>query len=598
MRLSRLYTNNPDLFQPIEFSRGLNVVLAEIRLPGNRAKDTHNLGKTTLGRLIDFCLLKGADPSFFLMKRKEVFEGFVFFLEVELLDGGYVTIRREVSEPTKIWLKRHDERLSDFRELEDAEWDHAKLAFTKAVKILDGILDLRDLKPWPYRQLIGYLIRSQSDYQDVFQLSKFKGKDAYWKPFLAQLLGFDADRIVAQYEGESELEAAVHDEEVVERELGGSVDDLSKIEGLLLLRQTESEERTRLLDEFDFKRADADKTRLLVDELDAAIGDYNAQRYTLSHDEKRIIGALKEDRILFDPGQAAELFEEAGVLFAGQLKKDFDQLLEFNKAITEERRGYLQEELEDTRRSLAEVNDQIAGLEGERAKALAFLSDLDALAKYKKATDELVSLRAEVVALERQRESLKRLQALRSRIRELQEQVAVLQEDVEADVEGKNADHDSLFSSIRLLFSQLVAEVIGREALLLVKLNQKGHLDFRAEILDEDGRSSDADAGTTYRKLLCIALDLAVLRARLDGRCPRFVFHDGVFESLDDRKKENLLAAMREYADLGVQQIITLIDSDLPTRDAGADPVFSKGEIVLTLHDEGDSGRLFKMRGW
>ena len=52
MKLSRLYSNDPKKFTPIDFVGGLNVVLAEIRLPQNRGRDTHNLGKTTLGRAI------------------------------------------------------------------------------------------------------------------------------------------------------------------------------------------------------------------------------------------------------------------------------------------------------------------------------------------------------------------------------------------------------------------------------------------------------------------------------------------------------------------------------------------------------------------
>ena len=91
---------------------------------------------------------------------------------------------------------------------------------------------------------------------------------------------------------------------------------------------------------------------------------------------------------------------------------------------------------------------------------------------------------------------------------------------------------------------------------------------------------------------------MALLRAYLDDQFPRFVYHDGVFESLDDRKKENLLTVIRDYADLGVQSVITLIDSDLPHREEGAEPVFTPDEIVLTLHDEGQDGRLFKMKSW
>lgn len=61
MKPSKLYSNKSDIFVPIEFTPELNVVLAEIRLPENRNRDTHNLGKTTLGRLLDFGFLAGRD---------------------------------------------------------------------------------------------------------------------------------------------------------------------------------------------------------------------------------------------------------------------------------------------------------------------------------------------------------------------------------------------------------------------------------------------------------------------------------------------------------------------------------------------------------
>ena len=210
----------------------------------------------------------------------------------------------------------------------------------------------------------------------------------------------------------------------------------------------------------------------------------------------------------------------------------------------------------------------------------------------------MVTLRADIASLERQRGYLHRLQELRTEIRALTEETGHLQTEIEADVEKQNVDRDSLFSTIRLFFSEIVEEVIDRKALLSVSPNQVGHLEFKAEILDVSGNATSADLGHTYRKLLCIAFDLAVLRAHLDDKFPRFVYHDGVFESLDDRKKENLLAVIRRYAELGLQPVITLIDSDLPARAEDGEPVFKVDEIILTLHDEGEQGRLFKMRGW
>jgi uncharacterized protein YydD (DUF2326 family) len=229
---------------------------------------------------------------------------------------------------------------------------------------------------------------------------------------------------------------------------------------------------------------------------------------------------------------------------------------------------------------------------------LTFLRDADVFLKYRQVSDELVSLRADITSLERQRGFLHRLQEMRAEIRQLTEEKAQLQVQIEENVEKQDSDSASQFSTIRLFFSEIIEDVIDRKALLSVALNQNGHLEFRAEILDEGGNATSADQGHSYRKLLCVAFDMAVLRAHLEKPAPRFAYHDGVFEALDDRKKINLLAVMREYADLGLQFIITLIDSELPERADGEPAIFDGNEIVLRLHDEGPDGRLFKMNAW
>jgi uncharacterized protein YydD (DUF2326 family) len=598
MKLSRLYSNKPELFEPVEFVQGLNVVMAEIRLPENRNKDTHNLGKSTLGRLLDFGFLAKRDPKFFLFKHLELFKDFLFFLEIELEDASFVTIRRGVEEATKISFKRHEAGHQDLSGLPLAEWDHRDVPFERARDLLDGLLDWRALKPWAFRKGLGYLLRSQDDFRDVFHLRKFAAAHSDWKPFLAHALGFDAQLVAQHYEKEDQLAERQSTAQTIKNELGGSIEDISKIEGILLLKQKEAEKKQKLLDAFDFRAQDKDSTKQLVDDIDERIASLNAERYSLNQNKKKIIASLEEDQILFNPDEAQRLFGEAGVLFKGQIKKDFQQLIAFNRAITDERRGYLQEERAEVEAELKRINAELNTLGKKRSDMLSFLSGTDIFGKYKSVSDEMVTLRADITSLERQRGFLHRLQDLRTEIRALTEECGHLQIQIEADVEKQNSDQDSLFSAIRVFFSEIVEEVIDRKALLSVSPNQAGHLDFRAEILDESGNATSADLGHTYRKLLCIAFDLAVLRAHLDDKFPRFVYHDGVFESLDDRKKENLLTVIRRYAELGLQPIITLIDSDLPARAGDDEPVFSPDEIVVTLHDEDEQGRLFKMRAW
>ena len=598
MKLSRLYSSKPDLFEPVEFVQGLNVVMAEIRLPENRNKDTHNLGKTTLGRLLDFGFLAKRDPKFFLFKHVELFKDFIFFLEIELEDASFVTIRRGVEEATKISFKRHEAGHQDLSGLPLVEWDHQDMPFERARDLLDGLLDWRALKPWAFRKGLGYLLRSQDDFRDVFHLRKFAAAHSDWKPFLAHVLGFDAQLVAKHYEKEEQLAEKQSTAQTIKNELGGSIEDISKIEGILLLKQKEAEKKQKLLDAFDFRAQDKDSTKQLVDDIDERIASLNAERYSLNQNKKKIITSLEEDQILFNPDEAQRLFEEAGVLFKGQIKKDFQQLIAFNRAITEERRGYLQEERAEVEAELKRINAELNILGKKRSEMLSFLSGTDIFGKYKQVSDEMVTLRADITSLERQRGFLHRLQELRTEIRALTEERGHLQTQIEADVEKQNSDQNSLFSAIRVFFSEIVEEVIDRKALLSVSPNQVGHLEFRAEILDGSGNATSADLGHTYRKLLCIAFDLAILRAHLDDKFPRFVYHDGVFESLDDRKKENLLAVIRRYAELGLQPIITLIDSDLPVRAVDEGPIFSTDEVVITLHDEGEQGRLFKMKAW
>jgi len=245
MKISKLYCNKPDLFGPIEFVPGLNVVMGEIRLPENRKKDTHNLGKTTLCRMLDFGFLEGRDPKFFLFKHIDLFKDFIFFLEIELADASYLTVRRGVEEATKISFKKHEARHQDFSSLPEASWDHLDLPFERAKEMLDSLLDWRALKPWPYRKELGYLLRSQDDYRDVFQLHKFMGAHSDWKPFLAQILGFNGDLIGKHYEKEAVLTTKQEIVQTIMNELGGSVEDISKIEGLLLLKQKEAEKKAK-----------------------------------------------------------------------------------------------------------------------------------------------------------------------------------------------------------------------------------------------------------------------------------------------------------------------------------------------------------------
>ena len=208
----------------------------------------------------------------------------------------------------------------------------------------------------------------------MFQLRRFGvGKHKDWKPYVAHILGFDHKLIEQHYEKREQLDEKKATAETVKTELGGSIDDISKIEGILQLKKKEAEKKQKLLDAFDFRQQDKARTKEVVEEIDARIAALNSQRYSLSQNRKKIAASLEEDQILFNPDEAQRLFKEAGVLFTGQIMRDYDQLIAFNRALTVERRKYLQEEHAEVEGEIKVITAELNTLGKRRSDMLGLL---------------------------------------------------------------------------------------------------------------------------------------------------------------------------------------------------------------------------------
>jgi uncharacterized protein YydD (DUF2326 family) len=596
MRLVRLYANKPDMFEPIEFRAGLSTVVAEIKRPENQGKTVHNVGKSTIARLVDFCLLKGKHSSFFLFKHERLFEDFIFFLEVQLDDDSYLTIARSLEARKSVALLVTTQDVPDASTVDTEEWAHLGLGIAPAERLLDGLFGFSVVSPYDYRDIMGYVLREQDDYGDVFHLRKFRGKHREWKPFLAHLLGLNASLTVELYD-ELEKEEKLDAEVARHRREGGAADDADvvRIEGIIAIRSRDLEELTRALDRFDFGKADAEANQQLVEQVEEEIAKRNEETYRLSQLLWRLDESLKEESILFSPDQSAQLFSEAGVAFEGQLRKDFVQLVEFNRAISEERRAYLLEERQEVADRLRAIEPELAGLQTQRARLFDFLEGSDTISKYKELSERVIELRSDIGSLTRQRDALNQIVQLRQEQRQIQERKNHLQTAIEVDVQTQAENTKSRYTEIQRYFDEIVHSVLDEHALLSVSVSSTGSLKFSADIVDESGGTTSAGRGFTFKKLLCIAFDLAVLRSYLGQAFPRFAFHDGVFESLEPRAKRRLIEVLRSYASMGLQPVITTLDSDLPNPIDSSSSALASTEVIRRLSDEGDSGRLFRM---
>lgn len=131
-----------------------------------------------------------------------------------------------------------------------------------------------------------------------------------------------------------------------------------------------------------------------------------------------------------------------------------------------------------------------------------------------------------------------------------------------------------------------------------VILNKSSNLEFKIDtkLQTKNAPVSSQSEGTSYKKLLCALFDLALLIVMVTRPFYHFVYHDGILEGLDTRKRRVLLDLLRKIAlKYHIQFILSAIDSDLPRSETDQRIEFSPNEVVVSLSDQGSRGRLFRM---
>lgn len=506
-----MYSNFPDKFSPIIFNGGLNFIYGEIRHPENKTKDTHNLGKTPLARLLDFMFLAKRHKEQFLFKNKGIFSDFIFFLEIQLSENEYLTIKRSVENNTKIGFYSHNSSNQDYRILSEGSW-YELTSFDNAKTYLDGKLNFTAIKSWQYRQLIGYLIRTQDDFYQVFQLQKYRGQDVDWKPYMADLLGFNGDLAKQRYQlGKqvNDLELKIKEQNISDDKK--ALEELSRVDGRLLIRKNELSKLKEFVENFNFREVDRQTVEDLVSEIDNQIIALNMREYSLKNSIYHIDQSVSENKIKFNTKEVKELFDEVNILFPEQVKKDFEQLIAFNQAITQERNAYLKQELKESQIELSGIQNQLIQLNEQRAKQLEFLKESELIVKFREANQEISLIQAEILDFERQKENIQKVLELKKEQRDLQLSLNDIRNKMEDDLANINNSEDSLFSQIRIYFNEIIHKVLNKEGVLFVTLNDSGNFEFRAEYQDS-GQNTNESLGNTYRKFLCIAFDLAIAR--------------------------------------------------------------------------------------
>lgn len=581
MKLKRIYANKN--FKNIEFNSEFNVVLADTK-ELDKKKDTHGLGKTSLIHVINFVLLGSFNKKVFGNK---VFKGVVFYGELELNNGQFLVIRREIDTHSKVSFKVNDIKSNDF--VFPSDWDFENLPFKKSREKLNEYLNFDVVRSYDYRKSITYFLRTQQDFLDVFKLNKFKGKHIDWKPFVFELLGYDGKLITDKLGFEDKIKEKKNIIKTLKEEARIDIDERDRLVGLLEIKEQEAQDAKQTIDKFNFYQNDTSLNQDLIEKTESEIQLLNTERYRLSYELNKIEESLRNVSDDVNLNSLEKLHKEVQLFFPSELKKNFDELIQFNQAISKDRKKYLKKYHGELKTELQLVNTDLKKLEGKKSDLLSFLTEKDSYAKFKHYQKDLSRLEAEIERIKDKINAVDQSLSIKDEIKSIEKDVESFTSKIRETISKRK------HAEINKTFNYIISEILGTHALISIKQNKQGNVEFSADYQNkEDLEITSESEGTSYKKLLCMAFDLSLLKHYSSNSFFKFVYHDGVLEGLDNRIKSRMLDLIKQICkENNIQYILSLIDSDIPVDNQGEKYQFSDNEIRLRLHDKDDSGKLF-----
>jgi uncharacterized protein YydD (DUF2326 family) len=599
MKLSKLYSNKEN-FKHILFNlNGLNVIYADVQTDLKDKKNSHDLGKTKVAELIDFLLLKKIDKKDFLLKltdieNKSIFIDYIFYLEIELNDGRFLTIKRAIENNTKIAFSISEMRDKSFSP--PLKFDYENISIDKAKEVLAEFLnyDFFFDKNYNYRKVLSYSLRTPpDDYKDVFQLSKFSnGKHKYWKPFVFDLLGFNGELLLKKYENDDEIEELNGFIGTLKREYKIDKKDRDSLIAEKRSIEENNKEIEKKIDSFNFYEQDKKLIQNGISDIENSISQYNSLSYNLNYEIDKLKKSIQND-FAFEINKVEKIFKETGIYFADQVKKDYQELLDFNFKITIERNKLIKKTLINKQKELDKINSKLINLNLQKENLLSVIQDTDTFKKFKTYQK----------ALAKQEEELNTVNSKISYIDLIyskEDEIETKKSEIESTIDklkflSRHTEENAKYDEIRKKFHTYYKYIMDESANISWYLNANNNIEFPPpKVLDSANRNTAKDEGTTYKKILCVAFDLAILTSYNNRSFFRFIYHDDVLSTQDNGIKLRLLELINKLTkEYNIQYILSVIKSDLPVNEQEQILYFKESEIVLRLNDQNEKGTLF-----
>ena len=561
----KLYASDPR-FRTVEFQPGLNVILAH-KAEGSDDKDSRNgLGKTTLLRIIHFCL--GADSGKSMGLPVDEIGDWTFYLELDVC-GQKITASRSVGEGGIIVVEGETKCFPVSPERDETDGflfyklDTWKELLGVSMFGLSGISRTSNVPT--FRALLSYFARvDPSAYLDPFATHP---KQKSWQTQVnnAFLLGLRWERASEAWEIKQK-DAGV--KALLKALEGGIVPSEGELEAERARLQADLEKEGHSLENFKV-HPQYQSVQNDADSLTREIRDLTNRNIFL----RKKLGNYQESVEVEQPPdekRVERLFEEAGVHFGESVKRTLADAREFHKTIVENRRAFLQSEIKEIENEISRNDGTIRSKTDERAEAMSILKTHGALEEFTLLQQKISEKKSkfENICLK-----IADLQKLTATKKEIKRDTDDLEVRIDRDYQEAKPERDQAVLGFSAN-SQALYEVPGN---LVIDHSEKGY-HFTAEI------PKDGSQGVGKMKIFCYDLMLVDRLARM-GRMNTLIHDSTMFDGVDSRQTAHALERALQQSTEGNFQYICALNSD-----AVPYTVFSSGfdfdeYVRLTLTD-------------
>lgn len=570
-------------FRETTFREGMNVVLAESAEDSAETESTNGLGKTTLIRIIQFCL--GSDLSKDRVLNHNDLKGVLFGID---FPWGDETVEVERSTSGGGELVTVDASFLAGIEVETvaATESTVSLSADEWRRVLTRkFLARRFAEPDnisgspSFRDISHYYMRiGKSAFDDPKTVFKNQSGPSQ-RLNTSYLLGLNWEtqkKLHTTREKSAEIGKAI---KVLKAAESTDTDSLGDLEADRVVLEEEIETRKQEVESFNVRDdySEIEERLISVDQqLHGFINENHADGRLLENYRSSAKEVHESD-----DEKPLKILRDAGAVFNQDSLRSIEQVTQFHAQVYQNRQAFLKTEIDKLRADIKDRQRYIRELSDQKTELLKILSNSGAL-------DSLIQLQRSLT------DKVAELEALKSRIDErkkfdrrkdeLATEISAIRTVLKNDLEDRRNSVDEAVA----LFARYTQHLYGRSAKLGIEIKPAG---YSINITID----RDASEGVDQMVIFCFDLMIATLRARRNSPFKTLIHDSTIFADVDPRQYGLALQLANQEAETeGFQYICCLNEGALPSNHLGDLPLSDL--VVQRLSDENARTRLLGIR--